>query len=444
MTRVQLSPSGSTLRLDPGPAESRADIAARNDARRLPHYNCREKRIEKFIARQRDLDRKGDPAAWISFACLANELGRAGGTRLRPDARLRCDAFGTLLQALIDRAFDVRGKSQVMYLHPTAPWVRMTPAEARALPGFSGDPHSPAARQAIETLSRCWVRRGLLPAWLAGTAPGEPRTPNRPIFCGGHPRLPSDAWIQAHHAFSWMAFGGSTAIDEILAELKSTVAAAGGHPWGALDFHDFRDYRRAFNVLDDRIAMLSTARDRVVSLLRAEKLYAYVRLADGIDMRPVPSWAFTEGLTINIFHGDICRSHDSLDIGRPTYERLKAASLTGMVLFRWEELMSAMRSDRTEDGASPAGDDGPPEYRPAPESVIHATITAVYDSADENKMKSPNVKEIVRPVQSRLRQTGVTASFIRITEFAGLAMHKARRRSPGPRVNGTLLPFSDH
>jgi len=75
-----------------------------------------------------------------------------------------------------------------------------------------------------------------------------------------------------------------------------------------------------------------------------------------------------------------------------------------------------------------------PALRPAPDSMIHNTISKVYDEAEREDLKPPNVKEIVAPVQKRLSVQGYEASGRQIQRLADADKHKSRRRRPGPTV----------
>lgn len=74
------------------------------------------------------------------------------------------------------------------------------------------------------------------------------------------------------------------------------------------------------------------------------------------------------------------------------------------------------------------------ELRLAPKSMIHDTISEVYDEAKMAGQKPPNVKEIVAPVRKRLSHGGYEASGRRIQQLADDDRHKSRRRKPGPTV----------
>lgn len=75
-----------------------------------------------------------------------------------------------------------------------------------------------------------------------------------------------------------------------------------------------------------------------------------------------------------------------------------------------------------------------PEMRPASDSIIHKTISEVYNESDKSGLKPPNVKELVAPVQTMLRDKGYQASGRHIQELAQDARHKRRRRKPGATV----------
>ena len=70
----------------------------------------------------------------------------------------------------------------------------------------------------------------------------------------------------------------------------------------------------------------------------------------------------------------------------------------------------------------------------APEDTIHIEITAVYDEADKENEKPPNLNEITNPVQDKLRKQGLDASANHIRNLAGDKRHKGRRRKPGATV----------
>jgi hypothetical protein len=85
-------------------------------------------------------------------------------------------------------------------------------------------------------------------------------------------------------------------------------------------------------------------------------------------------------------------------------------------------------------GEVPAQETSGDELRTAPVDIINETIRAVYDDADRAGQKAPNVKEVVKPVQAKLRDNGFKASSSRIQEIADAEEYKKRRRKPGPTL----------
>jgi hypothetical protein len=76
----------------------------------------------------------------------------------------------------------------------------------------------------------------------------------------------------------------------------------------------------------------------------------------------------------------------------------------------------------------------PLELRQAPIDKINEAIGAVYDDAAAATQKPPNVKQIVKPVKSKLAAQGFEASGRHIQELAGAKVYKMRRRKQGPTV----------
>jgi hypothetical protein len=71
------------------------------------------------------------------------------------------------------------------------------------------------------------------------------------------------------------------------------------------------------------------------------------------------------------------------------------------------------------------------ELRKAPDAITNEMIRVVYDDAERASQKAPNVREVVKPVQAKLRDQGFEASNRRIRELAGAEEYKKRRRKPG-------------
>ena len=74
------------------------------------------------------------------------------------------------------------------------------------------------------------------------------------------------------------------------------------------------------------------------------------------------------------------------------------------------------------------------ELKRARSDMIDKTITAVYDEHKKIGKKPPNVKEIVAPVQEKLRTKGYQATGQEIQQIAEADKHKNRRRPPGKTV----------
>ena len=149
-----------------------------------------------------------------------------------------------------------------------------------------------------------------------------------------HLQLPLKAWIQAHHAFAWLAFGSSSMQIDINGRLKLTSDLS-------------RDPE-----LQSVIARLGVVADHVLSLLEAGTCSAYVNVAGTIEMRPLGSWVFGKGITVNILNGRVGRDNADLEAGRADYAALKAAGLNGVVWFKREELLNGLSvhaADPTED-----------------------------------------------------------------------------------------------
>jgi hypothetical protein len=75
-----------------------------------------------------------------------------------------------------------------------------------------------------------------------------------------------------------------------------------------------------------------------------------------------------------------------------------------------------------------------PPLRQAPEPTIKEAIRAVYDVADQERTKPPNVIELAEPVQRLLAMQGLTASKKRIRDIADQPEFKKRRGPVGKRA----------
>jgi hypothetical protein len=78
--------------------------------------------------------------------------------------------------------------------------------------------------------------------------------------------------------------------------------------------------------------------------------------------------------------------------------------------------------------------DGSDGSQMAPPAIIDTEISDAYSTAERSRQKPPNVKEIAKVVQDRLRTKGYQASLAQIQELADAEKHKRRRRKPGATV----------
>jgi hypothetical protein len=94
---------------------------------------------------------------------------------------------------------------------------------------------------------------------------------------------------------------------------------------------------------------------------------------------------------------------------------------------------------------TPAVSASPPPEPPQPASraTINRAVTRVYDHADAKGMKPPNIKEISAPVRKLLARESRAATDSAIVAVAREEPYRSRRRQPGERLYGSLLPFSD-
>jgi hypothetical protein len=73
-------------------------------------------------------------------------------------------------------------------------------------------------------------------------------------------------------------------------------------------------------------------------------------------------------------------------------------------------------------------------FRQAPDPKIKQAMTAEYDRAETTNQKAPNVREISKLVQNRLRAEGFDASENHIQELASAEEFKKRRRKRGATI----------
>jgi hypothetical protein len=76
--------------------------------------------------------------------------------------------------------------------------------------------------------------------------------------------------------------------------------------------------------------------------------------------------------------------------------------------------------------------------------VMHEAISAVYELAQEQRVRPPNLREIIKPVQRWLeKHRGVSAKGSWIAELAADERYNSRRGKPGVWVKGHLRPVSE-
>ena len=77
-------------------------------------------------------------------------------------------------------------------------------------------------------------------------------------------------------------------------------------------------------------------------------------------------------------------------------------------------------------------------------ALIHEAIRAVYELAESQGVKAPNVREVIKPVQKWLcKHKRCNAAGSLIEELAGGEPYGSFRRKPGAPVRGTLRPVDD-
>jgi hypothetical protein len=100
------------------------------------------------------------------------------------------------------------------------------------------------------------------------------------------------------------------------------------------------------------------------------------------------------------------------------------------VLKRWPEPDAAGQA--IPEGACPVPPDVP--TRPAPPDKIHKAIKEVYDEEAAAGRKPPNLEQIAKPTQEKLKAVGLSASGRQIKELASSAEHAIRRLPIGKTV----------
>src|SRR5262249_38403493 len=76
----------------------------------------------------------------------------------------------------------------------------------------------------------------------------------------------------------------------------------------------------------------------------------------------------------------------------------------------------------------------------ASKPMIENEVRRVYDIADKEGKKPPNIKEVAKPVQDLLRGNGYKASAAQIQKIAQRPEFAKRRRSPGKTLKSEKSP----
>jgi len=79
----------------------------------------------------------------------------------------------------------------------------------------------------------------------------------------------------------------------------------------------------------------------------------------------------------------------------------------------------------------------------SPTPDIRKAIAVIYDLAEQQGVKPPNIKEIAPAVRKKLSASNLTASDLQIQKIAAEPEFKDRRGTPGKTIRGTLRAFSE-
>jgi hypothetical protein len=115
----------------------------------------------------------------------------------------------------------------------------------------------------------------------------------------------------------------------------------------------------------------------------------------------------------------------------------------------WRKLLLLRKDMQRLFGSAGSGSSSIKELRPLSKNregmrTIDGAISAIYDLANKQGVKPPNLREIIKPVQKWLaKYKGVTAKGSWIEQLAGEARHNSRRGKSGVMVEGRLLPVSE-
>jgi hypothetical protein len=117
--------------------------------------------------------------------------------------------------------------------------------------------------------------------------------------------------------------------------------------------------------------------------------------------------------------------------------------------YRWRKLLLSHEDMQRLFGSAGGTTSSIKKLRPLsnnPQGIeaIHKAISAVYDLAQEQGVRPPNLREIIKPVQEWLKKKkGASAKGSWIEELASDERYKLHRGKPGARVGAHLRPLSD-
>jgi hypothetical protein len=116
---------------------------------------------------------------------------------------------------------------------------------------------------------------------------------------------------------------------------------------------------------------------------------------------------------------------------------------------RWRKLLLSREDMQHLFGGAGSATSSIKKLRPLPNNprgieAIHEAISAVYDLAQEQGVRPPNLRKIIKPAQEWLeKHKEVSAKGSWIEELAADERYNSRRGKPGVRVGARLRPLAD-
>jgi hypothetical protein len=209
--------------------------------------------------------------------------------------------------------------------------------------------------------------------------------------------LPEDEWISAQQAIGWLAFNNSDAPAIARRELLKAQTS------GQINLHQEGCSAEGVGVLGC-IDRLGKTADTIVGHIRAGRLSPFVTTSDYLKKHELPSFHFTEGMTINVFDGRVGRPNEAPEIAQRASNGLKMAGLVGTIWFRRSEVMGLSPRAFT-----PVTSPEPPAPLASPKSaaqdvadewMLERALASINDAGAKAK-REPSIKEC-------MSQTGVT------------------------------------